>query len=132
MNTDEVDQLLLYLPVLSELAADFEPQWVAPALQEPGVIHMEYPTYPASVEEFFGVAAQDYWADHEYDPFLLDGLIRDDAAIAAATFEQIRALLTYCVRGERFCDGHWGAMIREGRVVAILQRLQQLRECVGR
>ena len=36
-------------------------------------------------------------------------------------------MLTFCVRGERFCDGHWGAMVREGRIGAILHRLQQLR-----
>jgi hypothetical protein len=35
-------------------------------------------------------------------------------------------MLTYCVRGERFCDGHWAAMLESGRVVAILRRLRVL------
>jgi hypothetical protein len=37
-------------------------------------------------------------------------------------------MLTYCVRGERFGDGHWAAMLETGKIVAILQRLRMLRE----
>jgi hypothetical protein len=36
-------------------------------------------------------------------------------------------LLTYCVRGERFCDGHWDAVLRSGRITAILHRLAVLK-----
>jgi hypothetical protein len=131
LNTDEVDKLLRYLPVMSELTGNFEAQWVRPESREPGVINESYPQYPAPVEEFFATASQEYWADHNYDPFSLGETIEDDAAIASATFEQIRALLTYCVRGERFCEGHWGAMVRGGQVVSILRRLQQLREAAS-
>jgi hypothetical protein len=36
-------------------------------------------------------------------------------------------MLTFCVRGERFCDGHWAEMVKAGRIGAILRRLEQLR-----
>jgi hypothetical protein len=36
-------------------------------------------------------------------------------------------MLTYCVRGERFSDGHWGAMIEAGYVRRLLERLAELR-----
>jgi hypothetical protein len=41
-------------------------------------------------------------------------------------------MLTYCVRGERFCDGHWENLLRSGRVVALLRRLAELREALDR
>jgi hypothetical protein len=37
-------------------------------------------------------------------------------------------MLTYCVRGERFSDGHWAAMLESGRIVALLKRLRALRQ----
>ena len=45
----------------------------------------------------------------------------------SASLAQIKTMLTFCVRGERFCDGHWGAMVSEGRIGAILHRLSKLR-----
>jgi len=52
--------------------------------------------------------------------------INDDAAIASADIEKIGALITYCVSGECFCDGHLGMMIRNGRIIDMLQRMEQL------
>jgi hypothetical protein len=57
-------------------------------------------------------------------------MVRDAAAIASASLAQIKSLLTYCEPGEQFCDGHWGAIVQEGRVGAILRRLAQLRDSV--
>jgi hypothetical protein len=44
-----------------------------------------------------------------------------------ATLDQIKTMLTYCVRGERVCDGHWCAMIEGGHVRRLLERLAELR-----
>jgi hypothetical protein len=63
-------------------------------------------------------------------PEVADKMIQSDEGIASASLSEIRTMLTFCVRGERFCDGHWGAMIRQGRIAAILNRLEQLRESV--
>ncbi|MFN8413162.1 MAG: DUF6508 domain-containing protein [Anaerolineales bacterium] len=35
-------------------------------------------------------------------------------------------MLTFCVRGERFSDGHWGAMIEEGYIRRLLERLIEI------
>jgi hypothetical protein len=35
-------------------------------------------------------------------------------------------MLTWCVRGERSREGHWGAVLEDGTVFAILARLQEL------
>lgn len=53
--------------------------------------------------------------------------LEDEAGIRRATITQIRTMLTYCVRGERFCDGHWETVLKSGRVVALLRRLGALR-----
>ena len=37
-------------------------------------------------------------------------------------------MLTFCVRGERFCDGHWAAMIEGGQVRRLLERLKEIRD----
>ena len=37
-------------------------------------------------------------------------------------------MLTYFVRGERFCDGHWGRLIEGGHVRRILERLAELEQ----
>jgi hypothetical protein len=58
-------------------------------------------------------------------------MLADDAFIRGATLSQVKTMLTYCVRGERFSDGHWAAMLSTGRVVALLERLQALRKSMG-
>ncbi len=47
--------------------------------------------------------------------------------VARATLDQVRTMLTFCERGERFSAGHWAAMIEEGHIRNLLTRLQQLR-----
>ena len=64
----------------------------------------------------------------DYVPTEVAEYIDDDAVIASADIEKVRALITYCVRGERFCTGYWGKMIRDGRITAILNRMSELSE----
>jgi len=40
-------------------------------------------------------------------------------------------MLTYCVRGERFGDGDWGAMIEDGHVRRLLERLAEIQSTVS-
>ena len=55
-------------------------------------------------------------------------MLEDKELIEAADLSQIRTMLTYCVRGERFADGHWAQMLESGRIVALLRRLAVLRD----
>ena len=52
---------------------------------------------------------------------------RPTARVRRASLDEIRTMLTYCVRGERFCDGRWGAMIQGGHVQRLLERLAESR-----
>lgn len=53
-------------------------------------------------------------------------MLESDDIIKTASLAQIKAMLTYCIRGERFCDGLWGAMIERGYVRLLLLRLAEL------
>jgi hypothetical protein len=133
ITREHVDELLRYLPLLGTPDERLEPEWQGLDGQpkEDGVLTLPYPTYPPEVEEFFRLASQPCWCDYRYEPAAAGEMVPSDEAIASASLAQIKTLLTFCVRGERLCDGHWGTMVREGRVGAILRRLQQLRSEVA-
>ena len=46
--------------------------------------------------------------------------------IEAADLTTLRAMLTKCVRAERFYDGSWGKFAKDGYFLAILRRLEKL------
>lgn len=58
-------------------------------------------------------------------------MLRDIARIDRATLDEIRSMLTTCVRGERFSGGHWDAVLESGQVTAIRRRLAALRSSAG-
>jgi hypothetical protein len=104
-----------------------------PRFEEPGRTYLKgwqgrLPQYPDDVVAFFRWAKDGVWIDPGYDPKIASKLIQDDAYIAQATVDELRPLITFCVRGERFHDGHWANMLEQGRVQAILRRLKEIRE----
>ena len=86
------------------------------------------PSTPTTWCAFFGLVGQHFWSDYKYKPAEAGKLLQDDDFIARATLDEIKTLLTYCVRGERFCDGHWDTVLQSGRIGAILRRLAVLKE----
>ena len=54
-------------------------------------------------------------------------MMRDENLIKAASLPQIKTMLTFCLRGERFSDGHWGAMIEQGYIRRLLERLNEIK-----
>lgn len=88
-----------------------------------GATTFRYPEYDPTVVAFFEITAQSKWSDTAYDPEQAGKMLQDEQLVANASIAQIRTMLTYCTRGERFCDGHWGAMIEIGYVQRLLERL---------
>ena len=115
-----MDELLRFLPLFEGPTAGF-------VIERGNALDVPYPTYSPVVVEFFDLASQPWWVDGGYDPLAAGEQVRNDEAIATASLGQIKAMLTFCVRSERFCDGAWLAMLEQGRIVAILRRLQKLR-----
>lgn len=121
---EEILQLVAYLPKL--YADGFEPvlRWDGGKQSPDGPYYLPWPVYDPLVEEFFRF--QPCWIDYQYDPEVAWQMLRDDALVRSASLEQIKSMLTFCVRGERFSDGHWGTMITNGSIRRLLERLREL------
>lgn len=123
----DIARLVAFLP---RLCADgFVPilRWGGGTRQQDGAITMPWPEYAPEVYEFFEMASKDCWCDFAYDPEQAGRMLQDPQFVKTATLEQVRTMLTYCVRGERFCDGHWGEMIEGGHIHRLLERLAELK-----
>jgi len=94
----DIDELIAFLPRLSADGVAPIRDWGGGETDANGAYVMPWPNYEDLVTEFFAAAGQDCW----------------------------KAMPTYCVRGERFCDGHWAAMIEGGHVQRLLERLAEL------
>ena len=125
-TAEEMENLVSYLPRL--YAREFTPvkRWDGLSESQDRTLSLPRPEYDPLVEEFFKLAMQECWTDYDYDIATAEKNLSDENAIKAADLDQIKAMLTYCVRGERFSDGHWGALIEGGQVRRVLERLEQL------
>jgi len=126
-NLQEIDELLAFVPQLT--AEGFSPmrEWRGGEQLPDGAITFPWPEYEDVVKEFFGAAGQDCWMDFDYVPEAAGRMLEDRVRVRRASLDEIKTMLTYCVRGERFGDGHWGAMIEQGHVRRLLERLREIR-----
>lgn len=84
------------------------------------------PYYPKPLVNFFVAAGQDPWVDYQYDIGQCAELLASANGVETADLARLRSLLTFMVRGERFNDGHWGAMLAQGHLPRWLLRLSEL------
>lgn len=123
----EIEELTAFLPRLySEGFAPIE-SWSGGEKREDGSFTIPYPNYNPVVEEFFRSAGRECWLDYGYSPEQASQMLRDETLIKTASLPQIKTMLTFCLRGERFSDGHWGAMIEQGYIRRLLERLIEIR-----
>jgi hypothetical protein len=125
-----IDELLQFLPRFEAPDRAFIQRWAGGKEGPDGPMTMPYPVYAEDVQAFFRLAGQPWWSDYDYHPARAREMLEDDAFVARATLAEVKTMLTYCVRGERFGDGFWAAMLEQGRVVALLRRLAVLRDTV--
>jgi len=123
-TVQEIERLTAFLPRL--YAEGFLPveSWGG-GKQKDGSISLPYPNYHPVVEEFFRLVSGDGWLDRGYDPEQAYEMLKDENTIKNASLSQIKSMLTFCVRGERFSDGHWAQMIEEGYIRRLLERLSE-------
>ena len=122
----EINELVNFLPKLYAEGLQLVEQWHGGKPDAAGVIQMPYPEYNPVVEDFFHAAGKECWCDYGYDPSEAGQMINDADFIKRSSLEEIKTMLTYCVRGERFGDGHWEAMIENGNIRRLLERLAEL------
>ncbi len=122
----DIDTLLAYRERL--YAPDFKSVriWRGGERREDGAITMPFPEYDPLVEEFVRAVTSTLGLDTGYSPEQASTLLEQPNGIEMATLEQIRTMLTFFVRWERFSDGHWGGMIERGYIRRILDRLARI------
>jgi len=122
-TSQEIEELVAFLPRL--YAEGFKPvkRWKGGTKGKDGVITMPWPEYNKVVDDFFRVAASEWWCGYDYRPEEAGRMLENQDVVKTASLAQIKAMLTYCVRGERFCDGHWATMIEGGYIRGLLERL---------
>lgn len=123
----EIDELIRFLPKLyaEEFQVVIEPRNAIS--KKKCVIEISPPVYNQLVSEFFKAASKDVWCDAEYLFKGVKEMLQNPVFIEAASLAEVQSMLTHCVRGERFCFGHWQSVIEGGQVRLILMRLQALR-----
>jgi hypothetical protein len=121
----DIKALTAYLPRL--YADGFSPvlRWEG-GKQKDGTFTLPYPNYHPLVEEFFREVSR-AWLDHSYNPEQAYRMLKDEDLIQRASLSEIRTMLTFCVRGERFSDGHWEKMIQKGYIRRLLERLNEIK-----
>jgi hypothetical protein len=122
----QISQLVAFLPRL--YAEGFTPvvRWLGGDIDENRCFTFPWPEYDPVVLEFIKIASRACWNDYEYVPEEAWRMLEDQAFVRTATLAQVRTMLTYCVRGERFCTGHWASMIEQGYIRLLLERLALL------
>jgi len=123
----EIEALTAFLPSL--YAEGFSPvrNWSGGEKGKDGSISMPYPDYDPVVEEFFRAVSGGGWLDKNYNPEQAYQMLKDENLVRTASLSQIRTMLTFCVRGERFSDGHWAQMIEQGYIRRLLERLNDIK-----
>ncbi len=124
----DIDRLLQFLPLFEMPGRGYVrvPSSKRSSLADIG--SLPRPEYCQDVLAFFWLAGQLCWSDFHYDPREAQALLSDDQFIDTCSLEQLKTLLTYCVRSERFSDGAWLHLLESGRIVVLLKRLAVLRQ----
>jgi hypothetical protein len=128
ITRERVKELLRFLRRFERPGRKYVKAWAGGKETAEGALTVPHPVYEDDVLAFFRLAGQPWWSDFSYEPREAYLMLQDDEFIGRCSLDDIRTMLTYCVRGERFCDGHWQNVLRSGRVVALLRRLAALEE----
>ncbi len=122
----QIDELTACLPtVFGEGAEPFvtEPNWEAS-----DVIVLSGPKYSDAVRDLFFIVSNEQWQDPDYMSKGTEMMLANPETIANASIDDIRTMLTHCVRGERFASGYRERVLKGGQIRQILERLVVLRD----
>jgi hypothetical protein len=86
--------------------------------------------YSDDVQGLLDASRAPAWRDADYGQKKADEILSDPKRIAVASLQDIKTLLTFCVRSERFAEGSWGSRVRSGEISAVLNRLAELKSAM--
>ncbi|MBF0430768.1 MAG: hypothetical protein HQK83_05785 [Fibrobacteria bacterium] len=123
----DIDALAGFLPVLYGDKNKKICIWPEIEKDKDGANIIPSPCYEKTVDDFFDEVSRDCWCDFDYLKNKGPEMARDSDKIKTASLEEIKAILTFCVRGERFCSGSWAGLIKNGTIKNIIERLLELK-----
>ena len=126
-----MQQLIRLIDFLPKFSRDgFEPivEWKGGEKNDQGILNLPHPEYDPLVMDFIKEVSTDFWLDNQYVQNMkeIEAVLDNIYLVNDLTLPLIKTLITYFIRGERFCDGHWAAMIDRGYIRAILERLMNI------
>lgn len=124
IDSGRVSELLSFLPYLRGLVGKKAVKWRGGEKLEDGTSVLPYPDYPRKLFDFFRVAAKPWWTDPHYLESRPGKWIERE--MGSVGKDRVLAALTFCVRGERFCNGYWAEVVESGRLVRVLERIGEL------
>ena len=83
--------------------------------------------YHPTVNTFFELVSQEHWKDYQYVDNFSEKMI-GPGKIEEASINQLKTILTWCDRVERFVEGHWEYVIKDDVIKRVLNRLIQINE----
>ena len=124
------DNLYKYSEYIRNLSVDDNCQWIGGTENEDGSISMSHPSYDSQFLDFINELYNTDLLDNDYlktlensERKIMGGLGKE---INEADIDVLRAILTYYVRQERFCEGLWETAVAEKIFPKLLNRLQEL------
>ena len=122
LNQDFIDAVLAYIPILSDPSFAFG-EWRMPQGQFPHYFfNVEADQFVDALSRLMIVFDWPAWKEEA------TGLMKDPKALADVDLLTLRKLITTHLRAERFNEGHLASQFKNGHLLAVLQRLEELRE----
>ena len=127
IGVEALDAVLRFLPIFAQPGYSFG-EWHAPEGQ--------FPFYAINDEvmEFYQILDERNiiiifnWPAWQEEGFCF---VEDPELLNTANLFTLRKLITIHVRKDRFVEGHLAAVLENGHIVAILRRMQVIRETMG-
>ena len=124
---EEIERLVSFLPILNGDGFNSVREWHGGVSREDGIIELPGPEYDEAVLQFFRVVESEIWTDPHYVSKNIGRMLNENPeVIESADIDLLKSVMTWCVRGERFAEGHWAAVIESGIIRRILERLSTI------
>ena len=130
LTKKNIDAVLKFLPIFHQKEFVHD-EWSETNESEEGIFSFHAYNYNQKVDEFIKTLYKEYFIiDFDWPSWQdqAEQLCSNTELIKTADIFTIQKLLTTHIRKERFCNGHLACMLRDGNILAILQRLKEIRK----
>ena len=122
----DIEELIDYLPILYAEEFNVGKLLYPPKTKSNIITGFPYYNYNGKVNDFFHLASKECWRDDNYLSKNVNSMIADKEILNNVSLTDIQSILTFLVRGERFCDGVWYGAIKNETIKKVLTRLTEL------